>query len=88
MHEVLIKLISSMITEGAGLTGVEDCRTRAFRPPQTHVSYKAVDGPAVDTQLNQIFHTQFHQLGLPSIEAQLRGSSTDRHVLRSTDIFI
>jgi hypothetical protein len=25
---------------------VEDCRTRASTPPQTHVSYKAVDGPS------------------------------------------
>jgi hypothetical protein len=25
---------------------VEDCRTRASRPPQTHCRYKAVDGPS------------------------------------------
>jgi hypothetical protein len=25
---------------------VEDCRTRASGPPQTHVRYKAVDGPS------------------------------------------
>jgi hypothetical protein len=28
------------------LEGVEDCRTRASRPPQTHCRYKAVDGPS------------------------------------------
>jgi hypothetical protein len=39
---------------------VEDCRTRASRPPQTHVRYKAVDGPSGRYTANQIFQTQFH----------------------------
>lgn len=29
-----------------GQQDVEDCRTRASRPPQTHCRYKAVDGPS------------------------------------------
>ena len=32
--------------EVARLHTVEDCRTRASRPPQTHCRYKAVDGPS------------------------------------------
>ena len=30
----------------SALRTVEDCRTRASRPPQTHCRYKAVDGPS------------------------------------------
>jgi hypothetical protein len=30
----------------AFMFAVEDCRTRASRPPQTHCRYKAVDGPS------------------------------------------
>jgi hypothetical protein len=33
-------------TAAADAICVEDCRTRASRPPQTHCRYKAVDGPS------------------------------------------
>ena len=42
------------------LPNVEDCRTRASRPPQTHCRYKAVDGPSSRYTAYQFFHTQFH----------------------------